>query len=103
MLSAIAERARTARDPTCARSLDWLSLVHAPLAMEDATLHILTTKMSTQQAGRGHPVTVLPESSLQHVRLLELPAELLALVTSETPPRWAHIDPEPLYQRLTIT
>ncbi|KAK4494128.1 hypothetical protein PRZ48_014426 [Zasmidium cellare] len=34
----------------------------------------------------GIPITILPESDLQHFRLLELPAELLALVTSESPP-----------------
>lgn len=31
-------------------------------------------------------MTVLPGRGLHHVRLLELPAELLALITSETPP-----------------
>ncbi|KXT00490.1 hypothetical protein AC578_4062 [Pseudocercospora eumusae] len=43
--------------------------------------------MSTQHRHAGLPITVLPESDLQHVRLLELPPELLALLTGECPPR----------------
>ncbi|KAF7186477.1 hypothetical protein HII31_12179 [Pseudocercospora fuligena] len=43
--------------------------------------------MSTQNRDAGVPITVLPESDLQHVRLLELPPELLALLTGESPPR----------------
>ncbi|EME78384.1 uncharacterized protein MYCFIDRAFT_205014 [Pseudocercospora fijiensis CIRAD86] len=43
--------------------------------------------MSTQDREAGVPISVLPESDLQHVRLLELPPELLALLTGECPPR----------------
>ncbi|CAK3930751.1 Hypothetical predicted protein [Lecanosticta acicola] len=42
--------------------------------------------MSTQHPEAGVTVSILPERALEHVRLLELPAELLALVTSENPP-----------------
>lgn len=51
---------------------------------------MLTTKfaeMSTQEPTAGVPVTVLPEHRLQHYRLLELPADLLELLTtSDHPP-----------------
>lgn len=40
----------------------------------------------------GIPVSILPESDLRHFRLLELPAELLALVTSESPPMWVQLN-----------
>lgn len=39
----------------------------------------------------GIHVSILPENDLQHFRLLELPPELLALVTSETPPVWVQL------------
>ncbi|CZT14685.1 uncharacterized protein RCC_00658 [Ramularia collo-cygni] len=43
--------------------------------------------MSTQDPTAGVPITVLPEYSLQHYRLLELPADLLELLsTSDHPP-----------------
>ncbi|USW57378.1 Putative sister chromatid cohesion protein Dcc1 [Septoria linicola] len=43
--------------------------------------------MATQNSNAGVPITIWPESDLQRVRLLELPAELLSLVTAENPPR----------------
>ncbi|KAM3424407.1 hypothetical protein BST61_g6412 [Cercospora zeina] len=43
--------------------------------------------MATQDATAGVPIAVQPERDMQRVRLLELPADLLALVTSENPPR----------------
>lgn len=43
--------------------------------------------MSTQDPNAGVRITVLPEESLQHYRLLELPADLLELLsTSDHPP-----------------
>lgn len=41
--------------------------------------------MSTQ-ADSGIPLSLLPEEQHQSFRLLELPPELLALLTSENPP-----------------
>lgn len=43
--------------------------------------------MSTQNPEAGITVSILPEKQLERVRLLELPPELLALVTSENPPK----------------
>ncbi|SMR58429.1 unnamed protein product [Zymoseptoria tritici ST99CH_1E4] len=42
--------------------------------------------MSTQDPNAGVPIQVRPESQLEHYRLLELPADLLALLTSDEPP-----------------
>lgn len=41
--------------------------------------------MSTQ-GGYGIPLTLVAEAERKHFRLLELPAEILALLTSESPP-----------------
>ena len=45
-------------------------------------------KMSTQDES-GVGFEILPEESQQHFRLLELPPELLALLTSENAPTYA--------------
>ena len=41
--------------------------------------------MSTQE-GLAIELSVLPEENQDHFRLLELPAEILSLLTSEQPP-----------------
>ncbi|KAF2217318.1 hypothetical protein CERZMDRAFT_32236 [Cercospora zeae-maydis SCOH1-5] len=43
--------------------------------------------MATQNASAGVPIAIQPDGEMQRVRLLELPADLLALLTSEKPPR----------------
>ncbi|CAK1358501.1 unnamed protein product [Cercospora beticola] len=44
--------------------------------------------MATQNPNSGVPITIQPESDMQRVRLLELPVELLAQITSENPPKF---------------
>jgi hypothetical protein len=45
-----------------------------------------TGRMSTQDPDAGVPISIRHESGLEHYRLLELPPDLLALLTSDNPP-----------------
>lgn len=50
---------------------------------DKSSVHLYT--MSTQDES-GIEFSVVPEENQQHFRLLELPAELLAVLTSENAP-----------------
>lgn len=51
-----------------------------------------TPRMSTQNPDAGIQIAIQPETDLQHCRLLELPAELLTLVTSANPPTFVSLE-----------